>query len=67
LNAAQYLGEADRIGTIANGKAADLVVINGDPSKKITDIEKMTVVFRDGVGYDTQKLIKSLDHAVGLH
>ena len=42
-------------------------MINGDPSKKITDIEKMTVVFRDGVGYDTQKLIKSVDHAVGLH
>ncbi len=67
LNAAQYLGEADRIGTIANGKAADLVVINGDPSKKIAEIEKMTVVFRDGVGYDTQKLIKSVDHTVGLH
>ena len=67
LNAAQYLGEADRIGTIAEGKAADLIVINGDPSKKITDIEKMTVVFRDGVGYDSQKLIKSVDHAVGLH
>jgi imidazolonepropionase-like amidohydrolase len=67
LNAAQYLGEADRIGTIAEDKAADLIVINGDPSKKITDIEKMTVVFRDGVGYDAQKLIKSVDHAVGLH
>jgi len=67
LNAAQYLGEADRIGSIAEGKAADLVVIRGDPSKKISDIEKMTIVFRDGVGYDTQKLIKSVDHAVGLH
>ena len=67
LNAAEYLGEADRIGTIAEGKAADLVVINGDPSKKITDIAKMTVVFRDGVGYDSQKLITSVDHAVGLH
>ena len=67
LNAAQYLGEADRIGTIGAGKAADLVVINGDPTKKITDIEKMTIVFRDGVGYDTQKLIKSVDHAVGMY
>jgi imidazolonepropionase-like amidohydrolase len=67
LNAAQYLGEADRIGSIAEGKAADLVVIHGDPSTKISDIEKMTIVFRDGVGYDTQKLIKSVDHAVGLH
>lgn len=67
LNAAQYLGEADRIGSIAEGKAADLVVIHGDPSKKIADIEKMTIVFRDGVGYDTQKLIKSADHAVGMY
>lgn len=67
LNAAEYLGEADRIGSIREGKAADLVVINGDPSKKISDIEKMTIVFRDGVGYDAQKLIKSVDHAVGLH
>ena len=67
LNAAQFLGEADRIGTVAEGKAADLVVINGDPSKKITDIEKMTIVFRDGVGYDSQKLIQSVDHTVGLH
>jgi len=35
LNAAQFLGQADRIGTIAAGKAADLVVINGDPSKQL--------------------------------
>jgi imidazolonepropionase-like amidohydrolase len=67
LNAAQFLGQADRIGTIAAGKAADLVVINGDPSKTITDIEKVSVVFRDGVGYDTQKLIKSVDQTVGLY
>jgi len=67
LNAAQFLGQADRIGTIAAGKAADLVVINGDPSKTITDIEKMSVVFRDGIGYDTQKLIKSVDQTVGRY
>jgi len=67
LNAAEYLGESGRIGSIADGKAADLVVINGDPSKKISDIEKMTIVFRDGIGYDTQKLIKSVNHAVGLY
>jgi imidazolonepropionase-like amidohydrolase len=67
LNAAEFLGQADRIGTIAAGKAADLVVINGDPSKTITDIEKMSIVFRDGVGYDTQKLIKSVYQTVGLY
>lgn len=39
----------------------------GAVTQRITDIQKMTVVFRDGVGYDTQKLIQSVDHAVGLH
>src|ERR1700675_3524552 len=35
FNGAQYLGEADKIGTIAAGRQADLVVIRGDRSKKI--------------------------------
>src|SRR5437773_10736969 len=55
-NGAQYLGELDRIGTIAAGKQADLVVIKGDPSKKIEDIENVEIVFKDGVGYDPAKL-----------
>ena len=38
-NGAQYLGEADKIGTISSGKQADLVVVKGDPSQKIEDIE----------------------------
>ena len=57
-NGAQYLGDLDRIGTIAAGKQADLVVIKGDPSKKIEDIENVETVFKDGVGYDSEKLIE---------
>lgn len=64
-NGAQYLGELDRIGTIAAGKQADLVVIKGDPSKKIEDIENVETVFKDGVGYDSAKLIESVRGAVG--
>jgi imidazolonepropionase-like amidohydrolase len=64
-NGAQYLGELDRIGTIAAGKQADLVVIKGDPSKKIEDIENVETVFKDGVGYDSAKLIESARGAVG--
>jgi imidazolonepropionase-like amidohydrolase len=64
-NGAQYLGELDRIGTIAAGKQADLVVIKGDPSKKIEDIESVETVFKDGVGYDSGKLIESVRGAVG--
>jgi imidazolonepropionase-like amidohydrolase len=64
-NGAQYLGELDKIGTIAAGKQADLVVIDGDPSKKIEDIEKVETVFKDGVGYDSAKLIESVRGVVG--
>ena len=66
-NGAEFLGEADRIGTLRAGKQADLVVIKGDPSQKIEDIENIELVFKDGMGYDSQKLIKSVEGAVGLH
>jgi imidazolonepropionase-like amidohydrolase len=64
-NGAQYLGELDRIGTIAAGKQADVVVINGDPSKNIDDIENVETVFKDGVGYDSVKLIEAVRGTVG--
>jgi imidazolonepropionase-like amidohydrolase len=64
-NGAQFLGELDRIGTIAAGKQADLVVIKGDPSKKIEDIENVETVFKDGIGYDSAKLIEAARGVVG--
>ena len=64
-NGAQFLGDAERIGTIEAGKQADLVVIKGDPSKKIEDIENVEIVFKDGVGYDSAKLIESVRGMVG--
>lgn len=64
-NGAQYLGDLDRVGTIASGKQADLVVINGNPSQKIEDIEHVETVFKDGVGYDSAKLIESVRGVVG--
>ncbi len=64
-NGAQFLGDSDRVGTIAIGKQADLVVIKGDPSTKIEDIENVEIVFKDGVGYDSAKLIESVRGVVG--
>ena len=64
-NGAQYLGDLDMVGTIAPGKQADLVVIKGDPSQKIEDIENVEIVFKDGVGYDSAKLIESVKGLVG--
>jgi imidazolonepropionase-like amidohydrolase len=65
-NGARYLGRLDRIGTIEPGKMADLVVINGDPGKRIADIEKVEMVFKDGLGYDSAKLIGSVKGMVGI-
>jgi imidazolonepropionase-like amidohydrolase len=59
LNGASYLGLADRIGSIAPGKDADLVVVKGDPAQKISDIENVELVFKDGVGYDSSSLLNS--------
>ena len=66
-NGAQFLGEEPRIGTVAEGKQADLVVIGGNPAARIADIEKVKLVFKDGVGYDPAKLLDSIRGAVGLH
>jgi len=65
-NGAQYLGESDRIGTIATGKQADLVVVKGDPSTKIDDLENVEIVFRRGIGYDPAKLVESVRGLVGI-
>ena len=66
LNGATYLGRADRIGSIAVGKQADLVVLNGDPSARIEDVRKIELVFKQGVGYDPAKLIASVKGRVGF-
>ena len=67
LNGAKFLGVDDQIGSIAVGKRADLVVIDGDPSSRVEDIEKMRIVFKDGVGFDCAKLLDSVRGKVGMH
>ena len=59
LNGAIFLGRQNQIGSISVGKNADLVVIKGDPAARISDIENVELVFKDGVGYDSQKLLDS--------
>ncbi len=65
-NGAQFLGEGERIGTLAVGKSADIIVIRGNPAAAITDIRNVEMVFKDGVGYDSAKLIESVKGLVGL-
>ena len=67
LNGATYLGLADRIGSIAPGKNADLIVIRGNPAANINDVEKVDIVFKDGVGFDSGKLLDSVKERYGQY
>ncbi|WP_420127442.1 amidohydrolase family protein [Longimicrobium sp.] len=66
LNGARVLGEEARIGSIAPGKAADLVVIRGDPVATPSQVYEVTLVFRDGVGYDSARLREFAKGKVGV-
>jgi hypothetical protein len=67
LNGAIYMGKDKTIGSIAVGKNADLVVVKGDPSTRIEDIENVEIVFKDGVGYDSVKLLESVKGRYGQY
>ena len=66
LNGAIFLGEEARIGSVTAGKQADLIVIKGNPAANINDVEKVEIVFKDGVGWDTEKLVQSVQGVVGV-
>lgn len=65
-NGAKYLGRDAKIGSIAVGKQADLMLVVGDPSTTIADVRKVDTVFRKGVAFDPVKLIDSVKGKVGI-
>jgi imidazolonepropionase-like amidohydrolase len=65
-NGAKFLGRLDRIGTIAPGKQADLLVINGNPAARIADIRNVKLVFKEGAAFDSAKLLESVRGQAGL-
>ena len=65
-NGAKVLGEYDRYGSIEPGKLAELVVIDGDPVARPAEIRNVTLVFKDGLGFDGPKLIASTKGIVGI-
>lgn len=66
-NGAQFLGEAEHLGSVKVGHQADLVVVEGNAAADISRIRRTEIVFKNGQGYDPQKLIQSVAGAVGLH
>ena len=66
LNGAKYLGRDARIGSLAVGKQADIIVLGGNPAQAIADIRKVETVFKNGVGFDPDKLVASVRGQVGI-
>ncbi len=67
LNGAIFEGRQATIGSVEAGKRADLVVVKGDPSRRIADIENTEIVFKDGIGYDSEKLLRSVAGRYGQY
>jgi imidazolonepropionase-like amidohydrolase len=65
LNGARYQGIDDRVGTLAAGKQADLVLVDGKPDEDIKELRKIDLVFRNGIAYDSKKIVESLKGKVG--
>jgi imidazolonepropionase-like amidohydrolase len=67
LNGAIYLGRADHIGTVERGKDADLMIVRGNPSANIGDIENVEWVVQNGRVYDSAALLNSIKGSYGLY
>jgi imidazolonepropionase-like amidohydrolase len=66
LNGATILGIADETGSIETGKHADLVLIDGDLTRDPALIRNVEIVFRDGVGFDSARIIEGIEGSVGV-
>jgi imidazolonepropionase-like amidohydrolase len=51
MNAADLLGWSDRVGSIQVGRFADLVAVDGDPLRDITELERVKFVMKGGTVY----------------
>ena len=62
LGAARVMKRDGEVGSIAPGKLADLLLIEGDPTRNISDIRRVRTVIRGGIVYQTA----DLDRALGV-
>lgn len=56
IDGARAIHRGENVGSLEVGKRADFLLIDGKPDENISDIRKLSAVFKDGVGYDPQKL-----------
>ncbi len=62
LGAARVMKRDGELGSIEPGKLADVIVVDGDPATRISDIRRVQTVIKGGVRYD----VTELDRALGV-
>lgn len=60
LGAAQVAGRAAELGSIAPGKIADLLVVEGDPATAIADVRRVRLVVKGGALLDPDALCREV-------
>jgi imidazolonepropionase-like amidohydrolase len=55
-DAARALGRLDAFGTIEKGRSADLLVVDGDPTRDVVALRRLRWVMRAGVARSTGEL-----------
>ena len=56
LGAAKVMKRDGELGSVAPGKLADMILVDGDPASRIADIRRVVLTVKDGVTYDTAAL-----------
>jgi imidazolonepropionase-like amidohydrolase len=59
-NGAKYTRTLDRTGSIATGKLADMILIEGDPTKDISAIRNINLVMKDGIIYYPTEIYEAM-------
>lgn len=65
LNGARFLRRDGEVGSVEEGKRADLILIDGDPTSDPAALDRIVTVFKAGIGYDRQALLDSVRGSVG--
>jgi imidazolonepropionase-like amidohydrolase len=60
LDAARLAGRAGELGSIAPGKLADMILVDGDPSRNVGDVRRLRLVVKDGALFDPDALCRAL-------
>lgn len=65
LNGAIFLGRDRDVGSLAVGKRADLILVDGDPVRDPAALGRIVTVFKAGIGYDRAALLASARGLIG--